>query len=136
MGEKQIRARAERAATEALQPQFDALGNLAIAADAAGKADELRAAAHRRAQQIHEAAELEIARRYDAWRQAWHDARRAGWTVEVLRSAPINQQPPPAATPKRRRPRTPRTTTPTPNGNPPPGQAAGQFGLPAKPGHN
>lgn len=97
MGEKQIRTKAEQAGADALRPQFDALGDLAVAAEAAGQADALRAAAKARAQQILDNAEAEVERRFDRWRAAWQKARKAGWTVERLRAAPIKQQQPPAA---------------------------------------
>jgi hypothetical protein len=105
MGEKQIRAKAEQAGADALRPQFDALGDLAVAAGAAGEADALRAAAKARAQQILDNAEAEVERRFDRWRAAWQKARKAGWSVERLRSAPIKQQQPPAA-PKTKKPAT------------------------------
>lgn len=101
MGEKQIRAKAAQAGADALQPQFDALGDLAVAAEAAANADAVRAAAKVKAQQIIDDAEAEVARRFDRWREAWQNARNAGWTVERLRAAPISQQQPPAAPKKK-----------------------------------
>lgn len=101
MGEKQIRAQAVQAGADALRSQFDALGDLAVAASAAGEADAVRAAAKVKAQQILADAELEVARRFDRWRAAWQNARESGWTVERLRAAPIKQQQPPAAPKKK-----------------------------------
>lgn len=98
MGEKQIRTQAEQVGAAALRPQFEALGDLAVAAAAAGQAGALRAAARARAQKILDDAEEEIVRRHDRWRAAWQKARTAGWSVERLRSAPISQKQPPAAT--------------------------------------
>ncbi|WP_018685342.1 hypothetical protein [Actinokineospora enzanensis] len=111
MGEKQIRTKAEKAGADALRPQFDALGDLAVAAEAAGQADALRAAAKARAQKILDDAEIEVVRRFDRWRAAWQKARKAGWSVERLRAAPIKQQQPPAATKAKKPATTPAATT-------------------------
>jgi len=97
MGDKQIRAQADKAGAEVLGPLFAALGDLAVAAAEANREDELRAAAKARAQQILDAAEAEIVRRREGWWLAWQAARHAGWTVGKLRSAPINQRQPPSA---------------------------------------
>jgi len=69
---------------------------LAVAAAEANQDDELRAAARLKAQHVIEDAEAEIRRRREHWWMAWQAARRAGWTAEKLRSAPINQRQPPA----------------------------------------
>ncbi|MEU0529166.1 hypothetical protein [Amycolatopsis tolypomycina] len=106
MGEKEIRTKAEQVGAAALRPQFEALGDLAVAASAAGQAGALRAAARVKAQKILADAEDEIARRNDRWRATWQKARTAGWSVEQLRSAPISQRQPPTATKAK-----PRTTT-------------------------
>jgi hypothetical protein len=97
MGEKQIRVQADKAGAEVFGPLFAALGDLAVAAAEANREDELRAAAKAKAQQILDAAEADIVRRRELWWTAWQAARRAGWTAEKLRSAPINQRQPPAS---------------------------------------
>jgi len=97
MGEKQIRAQADRTGAEVLGPMFKALGDLAVAAAEAGQDAELRAAADAKARQILDAAETEIVRRKQRWWLAWQSARQAGWSAERLRAAPINQRQPPAA---------------------------------------
>ena len=97
MGERQIRAQADRTGAEVLGPMFKALGDLAVAAAEAGQDEELRAAARARARQILEAAEAEIVRRKQRWWLAWQAARQAGWSAEKLRSAPVNQRQPPIA---------------------------------------
>jgi uncharacterized membrane protein len=97
MGEKQIRAHADKAATEVLGPLFTALSDLAVAAAEANQEDVLRAAAKAKAQQILDAAEAEIVARRERWWLAWQAARRAGWSADKLRSDPIGQRQPPAA---------------------------------------
>jgi len=108
MGEKQIRAHADKLGADALRPMFESLQNLAVAADAASREAEVRARARAQAQRILDDAEAEIARRYEDWRRAWQAARDAGWTIEKLRAEPINQRQPPAAG----RPKKPRTARP------------------------
>jgi hypothetical protein len=106
------RAQAQQAAIEVLAPETRAIGDLAVAAKAAGEADKLRVAARAKGQQLIEAAharaerlkaeaEVEIERRFERWRQAWRAARKLGWTTRRLGAKPINQQPPPMT----RRPR-------------------------------
>jgi hypothetical protein len=96
MGEKHIRTRAEQVGAEVLAPLFAALGDLAVAADEANCDNEIRAAARAKARQVLDDAEAEIARRRERWWLAWQAARRAGWTAQKLRSAPISQRQPPA----------------------------------------
>jgi hypothetical protein len=96
MGEKHIRTRAEQVGAEVLAPLFAALGDLAVAADEANCDNEIRAAARAKARQVLDDAEAEIVRRRERWWLAWQGARRAGWTAEKLRSAPISQRQPPA----------------------------------------
>jgi hypothetical protein len=121
MGEKQIRAHAEQVGIEALRPLFDSLAELTAAAEAAGAADELRAAARVRAQQLLDDAEAQIELRQQRWREAWAAARAAGWTTRRLRAAPINQSPPPAVRTKtegrQRRERPPDPTWAPSNGS-------------------
>jgi hypothetical protein len=97
MGEKQIRAHADKAAAEVLGPLFAALSDLAVAAAEANQEEALRAAAKAKAQQILEAAEAEIVARRERWWLAWQAARQAGWTPNKLRSDPIGQRRPPAS---------------------------------------
>jgi hypothetical protein len=97
MGEKQIRAQADKAGAEVLGPLFAALGDLAAAAAGPTRRLNCAAAARAEAQQILDAAEAEIVRRREGRWSAWQAARRAGWNTEKLRSAPINHRQPPAA---------------------------------------
>ena len=94
MGEKQIRAQADKVGADALRPMFDALADLAVAVDAASRRDEVRAQARERAERIMADAEAEIGRRDQHWRDAWQAALAAGWTAAQLRADPINMAPP------------------------------------------
>jgi len=94
MGEKQIRAQADKVGADALRPMFDALADLAVAVDAASRRDEVRAQARERAERIMADAEAEIGRRDQRWRDAWQAALAAGWTAAQLRAEPINMAPP------------------------------------------
>jgi hypothetical protein len=109
------RAAAEQAAIEVLAPETRVVGDLAVAAQAAGEADTLRETARAKGQQLVQAAqarakqleldaEEEIQRRFDHWRQAWQAAKQAGWTPRRLRATPISQQPPPMTRRPRRAP--------------------------------
>lgn len=117
MGEKRLRAGVASAATQALKPLYDTLGDLAVALDAVHQAPQLRAAADAKAQKIlqdahdriaelHATTEARIIALHDAAQAAWQTARDAGWTDRQLTGAPLNLRPP--ALPRRRR--TPRTT--------------------------
>jgi membrane protein involved in colicin uptake len=95
MGEKQVRTEAEHAGAEALRPRFDALGDLAIAAEEARKVPELLADAQRQSDQILADAEEAGRRRMDTWRAKWKAAKDAGWAEEELQGPTINQERPP-----------------------------------------
>lgn len=113
MGEKRVRAGVASAATQALKPLYDSLGDLAVALDAATQEHELRAAAEHRAQRImadaqaradelRAATEARIIDLHAAAQRAWQAARDAGWTERQLTSPPLNLRLP-APAPRRRR---------------------------------
>jgi hypothetical protein len=85
MGEKQIRALADKVGADALRPMFDALADLAVAVDAASRRDEVRAQARERAERLMADAEAEIGRRDQRWRDAWQAEPRASPGTEASR---------------------------------------------------
>lgn len=104
MGEKQIRAAAEKAARELHEPKFKALADLAVARRRA-MPDELErvlADARERAQRILDNAKAEKVNRVEQARAAFQAARTAGWTPEELRG--LNLGPSSSAPAPRRRP--------------------------------
>jgi hypothetical protein len=99
MGEKQVRAAAEKAALELLAPKFEALADLAVARSRASpeELDRVMADARKRAQDIIENAKAERTDRIERARAASQAARVAGWTPEELRVLQLGPSASPSA---------------------------------------
>ncbi|MFJ8966707.1 hypothetical protein ACIRG5_45660 [Lentzea sp. NPDC102401] len=123
MGEKQIRAAAEKAARELHEPKFKALADLAVASRRAAPEELKRVLtdAKEQAQRILDNAKTEKANRVEQARVALQTARSAGWTSKELRGLNLDQ---PSSRPASRQ----RTASKSTQDEPPAADAPAEFG--------